>query len=56
MRVFLLMAGLTALLVVFGQAAYGPNGALMFFLFAAVMNLIMYWFSDRFVLRMYRRK
>jgi heat shock protein HtpX len=56
MRVFLLMAGLTALLVVFGQAMYGPNGALMFLVFAAIMNFVMYWFSDRFVLRMYRAK
>jgi heat shock protein HtpX len=56
MRVFLLMAGLTALLVVFGQAMYGPNGAVMFLVLAAVMNFVMYWFSDRFVLRMYRAK
>jgi heat shock protein HtpX len=56
MRVFLLMAGLTALLVVFGQAMYGPNGAVMFLVLAAIMNFVMYWFSDRFVLRMYRAK
>jgi heat shock protein HtpX len=56
MRVFLLMAGLTALLVVFGQLLYGASGAMMFFIIAAVMNLLMYWFSDRVVLKMYRAK
>ncbi|NJD09095.1 MAG: protease HtpX, partial [Gemmatimonadetes bacterium] len=56
MRVFLLMAGLSALLVVFGQTLYGPNGAVMFLGFAAIMNLVMYWFSDKFVLRMYRAR
>jgi heat shock protein HtpX len=56
MRVFLLMAGLTALLVVFGQAMFGPNGAVMFLVLAAIMNFVMYWFSDRFVLRMYHAK
>jgi len=52
----MLMAGLTALLVVFGQSLYGPNGALLFLVFAAVMNFGMYWFSDKVVLRMYRAK
>jgi heat shock protein HtpX len=56
MRVFLLMAGLTALLVVFGQMLYGSGGAVMFFVIAAVMNLLMYWFSDRVVLKMYRAR
>jgi heat shock protein HtpX len=56
MRVFLLMAGLTALLVVFGQMLYGSGGAVMFFIIAAVMNLLMYWFSDRVVLKMYKAR
>ncbi|HEY8469239.1 MAG TPA: zinc metalloprotease HtpX [Longimicrobiales bacterium] len=54
MKVFLLMAGLTALLVVLGGAIGGRSGAMMFFVLAAVMNFGMYWFSDRVVLRMYR--
>jgi heat shock protein HtpX len=53
-KVFVLMAGLTALLVVIGGAIGGQQGMLFFFLFAAVMNFGMYWFSDRVVLKMYR--
>ena len=54
MKVFMLMAGLTALLVVIGGAINGSSGAAMFFIIAAVMNFVMYWWSDKFVLRMYR--
>ncbi|HEY0808666.1 MAG TPA: zinc metalloprotease HtpX [Longimicrobiales bacterium] len=55
-KVFMLMAGLTALLVVIGGAINGANGAAIFFVMAAVMNFVMYWFSDKFVLKMYRAK
>ena len=53
-KVFLLMAGLTALLVVIGGAVGGPDGATMFFVLAALMNFGMYWFSDKVVLKMYK--
>jgi len=55
-KVFVLMAGLTALLVAIGGAVTGgsPSGMMVFFVLAAVMNFGMYWFSDRMVLRMYR--
>jgi heat shock protein HtpX len=53
-KVFVLMAGLTALLVVIGQLIGGTSGATLFFVLAAVMNFGMYWFSDKVVLRMYR--
>lgn len=56
LRVFLLMAGLTALLVVLGGYFGGQQGAVLFFVIAAVMNFGMFWFSDRAVLRMYRAK
>jgi heat shock protein HtpX len=56
MRVFLLMAGMTALLVVLGGWLGGTNGAVVFFAIAAIMNFGMYWFSDRVVLTMYRAK
>jgi len=56
MKVFMLMAGLTALLVVLGGAIGGSNGAMIFFVLAAVMNFGMYWFSDKIVLRMYKAK
>ncbi len=55
-RVFMLMAGLTALLVVLGGFLGGQQGATVFFVIAAIMNFGMYWFSDRLVLRMYRAK
>jgi heat shock protein HtpX len=54
MKVFLLMAGMTALLVVLGNAIGGNNGMMIFFVLAALMNFGMYWFSDKVVLRMYR--
>jgi heat shock protein HtpX len=55
-KVFMLMAGLTALLVVIGGAIGGQQGMFLFFGLAAVMNVGMYWFSDRMVLRMYKAR
>lgn len=55
-KVFLMMAGLTALFVVLGGVVGGQSGAILFFVIAAVMNVGMYWFSDRVVLRMYKAK
>ena len=56
MKVFALMAGLTVLLVVAGDQLGGPSMALWTFVFAIIMNVGAYWFSDRAVLRMYRAK
>jgi heat shock protein HtpX len=56
MKVFMLMAGLTALLVVLGGAVGGQQGMIVFFVLAAVMNFGMYWFSDKMVLKMYRAR
>jgi heat shock protein HtpX len=56
MKVFMLMAGLTALLVVLGGAVGGQQGMIVFFVLAAVMNFGMYWFSDRMVLKMYKAR
>lgn len=50
------MAVLTALFTVLGGALGGQQGAVMFFLMAAVMNFGMYWFSDKAVLKMYRAR
>lgn len=55
-KVFMLMAGLTALLVILGGAVGGQSGAVLFFALAGIMNFAMYWWSDRMVLRMYRAK
>jgi heat shock protein HtpX len=56
MKVFGMMAGLTALLVVFGGYFGGQNGAVLVFILAALMNFGMYWFSDSVVLRMYKAR
>ncbi len=56
LKTFVLMAGLTALLVVLGGYFGGRQGAILFFVIAALMNFGMFWFSDRAVLRMYRAR
>ncbi len=53
-KVFALMAGLTALLAALGGYAGGSGGAVMMFVFAGIMNFSMYWWSDKMVLRMYK--
>ena len=53
-KVFMLMAGLTALLVVLGGYIGGRGGAIVFFAMAAIMNFAMYWWSDKAVLKMYK--
>jgi len=55
-KVFLMMAGLTALLAAFGGYFGGQSGAILVFFLAAAMNFGMYWFSGRAVLRMYRAR
>ena len=53
MKVFVLMAGLTALVVAIGQLIGGSTGAIMAFGLAAIMNFVMYWGSSSMVLRSY---
>ena len=53
LRTTLLLAALTALVVWIGQLLGGPQGAVMAFVLAGVMNLGSYWFSDRIVIKMY---
>lgn len=48
-----LMVVLTVLLVFAGGALAGEQGMVLAFVFASVMNLFTYWFSDKLVLRMY---
>jgi len=43
----LLLALLTGVLMAIGQALGGPNGLMIAFLFAVVMNFGSYWFSDK---------
>ena len=52
----LLLAVLTAMLVLAGGAIGGQRGMVMAFFFALVMNFFSYWFSDKIVLAMYGAK
>ena len=56
MKVFVLMAGLTALVVGIGQMIGGSSGAIMALVLSAGMNLFMYWSSSSLVLRSYGAK
>jgi heat shock protein HtpX len=51
-----LMVALTVLFVFIGGAVGGRQGMIMAFMFAMVMNLFSYWFSDKLVLRMYNAR
>ncbi len=53
-RTFLLLAGLTAILLVFGQLIGGRAGLLLFGALAVVMNFASYWFSDKMAIKMSR--
>jgi len=55
-KTIILMVALTVLLVFVGGALAGRQGMIMAFIFASVMNLISYWFSDKIVLRMYNAR
>ena len=55
-KVFMLMAGLTALFGALGGFIGGQAGMAMALVFAAVMNVAMYWGSASMVLRMYRAR
>lgn len=48
----LLLAALTGLLVAIGYFIGGIGGAMVFLVFAGVMNFFAFWFSDRMALRM----
>jgi len=49
-----LLAFLSGILLLIGQAFGGQQGLVIAFMFAVVMNFGTYWFSDRIVLKMYR--
>ncbi|MEO8483057.1 MAG: zinc metalloprotease HtpX [Acidobacteriota bacterium] len=49
-----LLGGLSALFLLIGGAFGGQGGMFIAFIFAIVMNVGSYWFSDKLVLRMYR--
>src|SRR5262245_66427119 len=49
----LLLAVLTAMLVLIGGAIGGQQGMVIAFVIALVMNFVSYWFSDKMVLAAY---
>jgi heat shock protein HtpX len=49
----LLLGALSGLLLVIGDMLGGSGGIMIALIFAAVMNVGSYWFSDKIVLRMY---
>ncbi len=52
-KTFLLMLVLTVVLIAIGGAIGGQQGMIIALIFAAVMNIGTYWFSDKLVLSMY---
>ena len=55
-KTFILMLVLTGIFILVGTAIGGRSGAIYAFVFAGLMNFVMYWFSDKIVLRMYGAK
>jgi heat shock protein HtpX len=54
LKTALLLGILSALLLGLGEMLGGAGGLVTAFVFAAIMNMGSYWFSDKIVLRMYR--
>jgi heat shock protein HtpX len=54
LKTVFLMTLLTLLFVFIGQLLGGNQGMIVALVFAAVMNFVTYWFSDKIVLAMYR--
>lgn len=53
-KTFILLAGLTALLLFFGQIFGGRSGLYFAIFMALIMNMVGYWFSDKIALAMTR--
>src|SRR5437870_5744561 len=51
-KTFILLAGMTALLLAIGDALGGRQGLVIALVFAGVMNFVGYWFSDKIALGM----
>jgi heat shock protein HtpX len=56
LKTTVLLGVLSGLFLLIGELLGGAQGVIIAFLFAAVTNLVSYWFSDRIVLAMYRAK
>jgi heat shock protein HtpX len=53
-KTFVLMAGLLGLFVLAGQLIGGASGLIVALVIGSIFNFVMYFFSDRLVLKMYR--
>ena len=53
-KTFVLMAGLLGLFLLVGQLVGGSSGLVVALIIGSLFNFIMYFFSDRLVLKMYR--
>ena len=56
LKTVVLLGALTGLLLFVGQLVGGASGLTVAFIFAIIMNIGSYWFSDKIVLRMYKAK
>jgi heat shock protein HtpX len=56
LKTTLLLGLLSGLFLLIGEILGGAQGLVIAFLFAAVTNVVSYWFSDRIVLAMYSAK
>jgi heat shock protein HtpX len=56
LKTTLLLASLTAIIILIGRYFGGQQGMMFAFILAIVMNMGSYWFSDKIVLAMYRAK
>ena len=56
LKTAVLLAGLTVFFLIIGQYLGGRTGLMIAFVFAVVMNIGSYWFSDKIVLSMYRAR
>ncbi|HEY0875766.1 MAG TPA: zinc metalloprotease HtpX [Vicinamibacterales bacterium] len=55
-KTVVLLGALSGILLVIGELAGGSQGLVVAFVFAIIMNIGSYWFSDKIVLRMYRAR
>lgn len=55
-KTLLLLATLSALIMFIGGYVGGSNGLIIAFIFALLMNVGSYWFSDKIVLSMYKAR
>src|SRR5215207_5112649 len=53
MKTFVLLAGLLGLFVLAGQLIGGSSGLIVALVIGSIFNFVMYFFSDRLVLKMY---